>query len=460
MTVLDGLHGLGRVRTGRDIDRHLTDPRGTIIGVAACVLVPETVAQVQAIVQHAVSRGLSLIPQGGNTGLVAAGIGPDPDSVILSLERLNHITIDAAGNAATVGAGAILANVRDAAARNGRLFPLSLGAQGTAQIGGLMSTNAGGVSVLKYGMMRDLVLGIEVVLPDGSLLRDLNSLRKNNVGYDLKHLFIGAEGTLGIITAAVLKLVAQPHRHQTAVVAVPSARAALDLFHLVNHGCAGLVSAFEYITPQAIALAEKHLGLRAPCSGPGGELVLVDLDLPAGLDGTDILESVLSQPKAAALWDDAVIATSESQRAAFWNLRESLPEACWREGPGVSHDVSVPLGAIPAFLDGVRAGLGDGWRTVVYGHMGDGNIHYSLLADDHSRAEVSRATATIYDRALDLSGSFSAEHGIGRRKLDLAQHRLPARSQQLRRQIKDLLDPTGAFNPGALFPTRPRQGGA
>jgi FAD/FMN-containing dehydrogenase len=452
---LAGLIGANKIRSGAaGLEKYVTDARGSVVGSSQVVALPQSVDDVQALLRYANARAIPVVPLGGHTGLVWAAGSNRADSIVVSLERMNRIEPpDTAGNTIAVGAGAILAHVREVAQAANRLFPMHLGSFGSCQVGGLISTNAGGVGVLKYGMMRDLVLGIEAVLPDGRLLRDMNRLRKNNVGYDLKQLLIGAEGTLGIVTAAVLKLFPLPQHQETALLAVPSVDAALELYHFLSAQCVGLISAFEYLAGNVMRLTERNLGLAIPLDGAHEHYVLVELDLPAVLAEAGLLTAVLSQPEAAPLWTDGTIATSEAQRLAFWHFRESIPEAFWRTRRSMAHDVSVPLGALSAFMATAAARLPKGTIAMPFGHMGDGNSHFSVLLEQGERTAqlIDAVGEIVYRTALEFGGSISAEHGIGREKIGLAERSLPAEAQRLRREVKKLIDPNRIMNPEALF---------
>ncbi|MBE3637778.1 FAD-binding oxidoreductase [Mangrovicoccus algicola] len=442
---------------------YLEEPRGRFHGRAMALARPRGTAEVARIVTHAAATGLPLIPYGGGTGLVSGQVAPEGrPPLLVSLERMTAIReIHAEEALMTVEAGAILQSVQEAAEGAGMLFPLSLASQGTARIGGLLACNAGGVNVLRYGNARDLCLGIEAVLPDGSVFNGLKRLYKDNTGYDLRNLLIGAEGTLGIITAATLKLVPRPAALATAIFVVPDPAAALHLLGLARARMAGQLSAFELISGQGLDfLAEALPDLRRPFVDAPGWMVLVELGLVAGIDGNAALESLFEAGAGEGWVTDGVIAASQAQRQDFWSVREHIPEANRRIGSVSSHDIAVPVSRIPDFIaEGAAlvAGLGDGsMRLNCFGHMGDGNLHYNVFPGagrarsdyDDLRGTVKRA---IHDLVHAYGGSVSAEHGIGRLKVeDLERYGDPAKLAAMR-AIKAALDPAGIMNPGAVL---------
>ncbi|MCX7646134.1 MAG: FAD-binding oxidoreductase [Rhodobacteraceae bacterium] len=440
---------------------YLEEPRGRWQGTAGLVLAPASAEEVAEVVRAAAEARVGIVPFGGGTGLVGGQILPEgPAPVILSLERMRAIrAVHPEENVLIAEAGAILADVQAAAREAGRQFPLSLASEGSARIGGLLATNAGGSGVLRYGNARDLCLGLEAVLPDGSIWHGLKRLRKDNTGYDLRDLLIGAEGTLGIITAAVLRLHPVPAGVGTALLAVASPEAALRLLALANDLAGGCVSAFELMHRTGFDfLAETMPELRAPLEGPPEWSVLVEVGLPAGLAPDALLETLFETAAEEDLVADGVIARSEAQRAALWRVREAIPEANRLIGAVSSHDISVPLGAIPEFIERAPAAIapfGD-FRINCFGHVGDGNLHWNVFpAPGRSRAdheaERDAIKRAVHDLVHALGGSVSAEHGIGRLKVaDLERYGEPAKLAAMR-AIKRALDPLGIMNPGAVL---------
>ena len=404
-----------------------------------------------------------MVPQGGNTGL-CGGATPlvDGAAVVISLARMNRIrALDADNDTLTVEAGCTLAAVQEAAQAAGRLFPLSLASEGSCLIGGNLSTNAGGVQVLRYGNTRELVLGLEVVLPDGRVWDGLRGLRKDNTGYDLKQLFIGAEGTLGIVTAAVLKLFPAIRSRATAWVAVPDPRAAVRLLGMLRAACGERVSAFEIVGRTALGLVLQHIpGARDPLAGAPAWSVLVELsdpDVDAPLDAQ--LQAVLGEACAQGLAADAAVAASAAQAQALWALREDISEAQRIEGVSIKHDVSVPVSRIPEFLERAGAALAARWpdvRVVAFGHIGDGNLHYNLskpAADDNAAfiARTAEVNRIVHDLVCELGGSISAEHGLGQLKREEVLRYKPALEMELMRRVKQAFDPAGLMNPGKVL---------
>lgn len=438
---------------------YLTEPRGRWTG-QGLVLAPASTQEVASVVRACAGARVGIVPYSGGTGLVGGQLLADgPAPVVLSLERMNRIRdVYPTENVLVCDAGVILANVQQAAADVDRLFPLSLASEGSARIGGLLSTNAGGVNVLRYGNARAQCLGLEVVRPDGSIWHGLTRLRKDNTGYDLRHLMIGAEGTLGIITGAALQLAPRPVGLGAAMMAVPSPEAALELLALARARLADGISAFELIHRQSFDfLAEVGPEVKSPFAEVPAWCVLIDVGLAAGLSPDEALEDLFAAAFDAGLVTDGAVAQSHTQRAAFWHIRESIPEANRRIGSVSSHDISVPLSAIPAFIARgplALAEVGD-FRINCFGHLGDGNLHYNVFpmpgltrADyEAERAEVKRV---VHDLVHEMEGSVSAEHGIGRLKVDdLEAYADPAKLEMIR-AIKQALDPKGIMNPGAL----------
>ncbi len=442
---------------------YLTEQRGLYRGSAALVVRPATTAEVASVVRICAEAGIAIVPQGGNTGL-CGGAAPNEHGgeILLSLGRLNRIrAIDPANFTITAEAGCVLADVRKAAAVADRLFPLSLAAEGSAQIGGNLSTNAGGINVLRYGTARDLTLGIEAVLPDGSVLDGLRGLRKDTSGYDLKQLFIGSEGTLGVVTAAVLKLFPLPREVEAAFVALPSSAAAVELLALARAGSGDLLTAFELMSRRTLEFVLSHSpGAADPLARPAAWYALIEMSSGAIGGARQALEQVLGTAIEAGVAQDAVLAASEAQRAALWRLRESASEAQRAEGGSIKHDVSVPVSRIADFIAGasraVEAVL-PGIRVVAFGHVGDGNIHFNLsqpVGADRAAflSRWSEFNRIVHDIAAAMGGSISAEHGIGQLKRgELARYRSPVEIE-LMRAVKQALDPKGIMNPGKVVP--------
>jgi FAD/FMN-containing dehydrogenase len=437
---------------------HLTDWRGKFHGRSALLLQPRTTAEVQAIVRAAAAHRVPLVPQGGNTGLVGGGI-PDASgaAVLLSLRRMNTIRqIDAAGLTLTAEAGTILQTVHEAAAARGLAFPLSLAARGSATLGGLASTNAGGVQVLRHGTMRALVAGLEAVLPDGSLVSRLAGLPKDNRGYDLKQLLIGAEGTLGIITALTLRLTPAPAHRAVGWAGLASPEAALALLGRLRAASAGQVESFELIPDAGLGLVLAHIpGQRPPLATAHPWHALIELAGPPALQS--ILEETLAEALADGLIADATIAASLASAAALWSLREHLPDAEKRDGPAVHHDIAVPVARLPDFAASATAEVETqipGARVLAFGHLGDGNLHFNVRAPaggTWSAEDAARITTLVHDLVTAAGGSISAEHGIGvLKRADLARL-LPAPELAAMRAIKAALDPLGIMNPGKVL---------
>ncbi|MBK0328300.1 FAD-binding oxidoreductase [Rhodobacteraceae bacterium F11138] len=441
--------------------RYLEEPRGLFQGRAGVLALPRSVQEVAVLVSAAHAARVAVVPYGGGTGLVGGQILPDgPAPLILSMERMNAVrAVHAQENVLIAEAGAILSDVQDAARDAGRLFPLSLASEGSARIGGNLSTNAGGVNVLRYGNARDLCLGLEAVLPDGRIWNGLTRLRKDNTGYDLRNLMIGAEGTLGVITAAALKLAPIPAGEGTAAMVVRSPAAALALLALAREQLGDAVSAFELIHRQGLEfLTETLSDLRQPFDAPPEWCVLIEIGVPAGLDPQDALAMVFQAASEQDLVSDGLIAQSAAQRSALWAVRENLPEANRRIGSVSSHDISLPLDAVPAFIDRGAAEIAriGRFRINCFGHLGDGNLHYNVFPmQGHDRAEHQHQRVDIqrvvYDLVVSMGGSISAEHGIGRLKVaQLEQYADPVKLSAMR-AIKTALDPQGIMNPGAVL---------
>lgn len=441
--------------------RYLEEPRGRWQGLAAVVALPRTVAEVSVVVRACAQARVGIVPWGGGTGLVGGQLlteGPLP--VVLSLERMAALRGSYPDeNVLVVEAGMVLADVQRHASSMGRVFPLALASEGTCRIGGNLSTNAGGLNVLRFGNARDLCLGVEAVLPDGSVFNGLKRLRKDNTGYDLRHLLIGAEGTLGVITAASLRLFPQPAVVGTALLAVESPAAALKLLSLAQERLSGLVSVFELIGRMGLEfLAERIPEVKLPLGMPEW-MVLIEIGLPAGFGvAEDHLGGLFEAGLEAGLVSDGVIAASEAQRAGLWRIREAIPEANRMIGAVSSHDISVPLGLVAEFIAkaGPRlAAMGD-FRVNCFGHLGDGNLHYNVFPAlgrnrkdyEHQRDAVK---ICVHDLVDELGGSMSAEHGLGRLKVeDLERYGDPGKLAAMR-AIKAALDPFGIMNPGAVL---------
>ena len=446
-----------------DMAPFLVDERARYRGATPAVVRPSTTGEVARIVALCAAEKIPIVPQGGNTGL-CGGATPHASGreLVVSLARLNRVReVDPLNYTITVEAGVILADVQKAAAEADRLFPLSLGGEGTARIGGNLSTNAGGTGVLRYGNARDLALGLEVVLPDGRVWDGLSALRKDNTGYDLKHLFIGAEGTLGIITAAVLKLFPRPHAVETALVALDDPAAAVALLARARAATGDRVTAFELILrlPFELVLAEIP-GTRDPFAGRHPCYVLAELSAGAGEDDArGRMESLLAAAMEDGLVRDAVIAESGAQAADFWKLRETIPEAQKLDGASIKHDISVPVSRIPGFMEEAAAAAEaavDGVRVCAFGHVGDGNLHFNMNqpvgGDPAAFLEREDELNTIvHDAASRHGGSISAEHGIGQLKREALIHYKPAVAIELMRRIKAALDPDNLMNPGKVL---------
>lgn len=442
----------------------LTDWRKRYFGRARAVVQPDTVRDVAAVVRWCAAHRIPIVPQGGNTGL-SGGATPDADgnSIVLSLARLRSIrALDPINQSITVEAGCILADVQRMAAEAGRLFPLSLAAEGSCTVGGNLSTNAGGVQVLRYGNARELCLGLEVVTAEGEIWEGLRGLRKDNTGYDLRDLFIGAEGTLGLITAATLKLFPMPAAQLTALVALPDPRTALALLERAQRRLSATLTAFELMSDLCIRLVERHFhGCRLPFSARSPYYVLLECSHPdSEAAARTALEAVLEEASEASLITDAVIAASIAQARALWALRENISEAQGAEGKNIKHDVSVPISRIADFVDAAGAALArthPGVRPVVFGHLGDGNLHYNVSPAQGAQDEVAflglqdDINRIVHDEVVAQRGSISAEHGLGQLRRDEAARYKSAVEIGLMRRIKLALDPLGIMNPGKVL---------
>jgi FAD/FMN-containing dehydrogenase len=447
----------------KDLERYLTDFRRQYRGAAPLVLLPRDAPAVARIVAICDREEAAVVPQGGNTGY-CGGATPDESGtqIVISLERLNRVrSVDAGNYSMVVEAGCTLAGAQAAAREVDRLFPLSLGSEGTAQIGGNLSTNAGGTAVLRYGMMRDLVLGLEVVLADGRMLPALKSLRKDNTGYDVKSLFVGAEGTLGIITAASLKLFPAAADTATALAGVDSPRHALELLSRLRAAAGDAVTSFELMPRIAVEMTVTYVPAVAdplPMRSPW--YVLIELSSPNPHQGLgDVLAAALTDAVAAGSALDAMLATSMAQGQAMWKLRESIPEAQRHRGASIKHDVSVPLSAIATLIDkgtALAAQLAPEGDVVSYGHAGDGNLHFNLSQKPGADvaaflARTDGLQSAMFDLVESLGGSISAEHGIGRLRAAEFARRADPVELELMHRLKRALDPKGILNPGKVL---------
>jgi FAD/FMN-containing dehydrogenase len=445
-----------------DLEPYLVDWRERYRGAALAVVRPASTEQVATVVRLCAEDRVPIVPQGGNTGMCGAATpGTAGDAIVLSLARMNRVrAVDVANATMTIEAGATLVQAQATAAERGMLFPLSLASEGSCTIGGNLSTNAGGTAVLRFGNARELTMGVEVVLPDGRIWDGLRGLRKDNTGYDLKQLFIGAEGTLGIITAAVLKLFPAPRARATALAAVPDVDAAVRLLTLLKGALADRLVGFELMSGVSLALSRKHHP-KSPDPLPGHAwYVLVQVDDPAeNANLREALEQALAKGVEDGTVADATIGQSHAQRAALWALRENISESQRREGPNIKHDISVPVSAIPQFLRDAEAALSKalpGVRFVTFGHLGDGNLHYNLAAPAGQPAKrfmehAPVANRIVHDLVNAACGSISAEHGIGQLKRDeLKRYKAPVELELMAR-IKAALDPHGLMNPDKVL---------
>ena len=447
------------VTDAADIEPYVTEERDLFHGRSPLVLRPGSTAEVAAICKLASEHRIALVPQGGNTGLVG-GQTPHNGEVVVSLRRLDKIRdIDVESNTMTCEAGVVLQIAQQKAADVDRLFPLSLGAEGSCTIGGNLSTNAGGTGALAYGVAREMALGVEVVLADGRVLNALSKLKKDNTGYDLRNLFIGAEGTLGIITAATLKLFPKPRAVETAYVGLKSPAAALKLLSISRNEAAGSLTSFELLADIAVDFSIRHgIDIRDPLESKHAWYVLMELSSSRD-DARDALEAILAQGMEDGIVDDAVIAANLSQRQAFWKLRDEMSAAQKPEGGSIKHDISVPVAALPAFIAKANAAvvkLIPGARPVPFGHLGDGNIHYNVSQPVGANAADFLArwhdvNAVVFEIVLRMGGSISAEHGIGVLKRDELPDVKDKVAIELMRQVKAMLDPLGIMNPGKVL---------
>lgn len=462
---LTAMLGADLVLTGPETAAYCRDWFGDVQGTTPAVLRPRDTGQVQDCVRAAAALDLTIVPQGGNTGLVLGAMPEGARQVVLSLERMTRIrALEPDNFSAVVEAGVVLHDLKEAAAAQGLFFPLTLGAQGSCRIGGNVSTNAGGVNVLRYGMTRELVLGLEVVLPDGSVLDLLSGLRKDNRGIDLKQLFIGAEGTLGIVTAVSVKLMPAPEQVATALVALPRLEDAIVLFRRARRDCCDLMSAFEFMPPLAFTLArEARPELTPPMDTTHPAYALIEISGSGLVDVDALMERFLEAVFAEGLALDGVIAQSRAQAQALWAVREGMNEGQARRGRHLRSDVSVPLSRLADFVAEVEAAVAarlPGCTCVSYGHVGDGNVHLNVLPDRAQDAEgidvqIARAKAILHEVLDRFGGSISAEHGIGRLKKADFEARLPANRRELLEAIRDAVDPDRRMNRGCQFDPAP-----
>ncbi|MGO2242025.1 MAG: FAD-binding oxidoreductase [Halomonas sp.] len=454
----------GLIRQSDAMARYVSDWAGDTLGMPLAVARPANTAEVAEIVRRCYQHGVAMTPQGGHSGLVTGALpAANGQELVISLERLNNVrAIDPVNFTITVDAGCILENVKLAAAEHDCDFPLSLGAQGSCQIGGNIATNAGGLNVLRYGMMRELVLGLEVVLPDGRVLEGLNALHKDNRGYDLQQLFLGSEGTLGIVTGAVLKLSPRPTQNRTALLGLPSVEAVIDLYGLARRDCCDLLTAFELIPRRCIELAiEATPGLRDPMESAYPWYVLMEVAATGPIDLATMLERLLETGMERELVLDGALAASDTQSAQLWQFRESMLEGQRRRGEHLRTDIAVPISAIPAFVtqaSEVIMAASPECEIIAYGHVGDGNLHFNILppsamADADKKAHLHDLEERLFEVLDDFNGSISAEHGIGRTKQAPYLARLSPIERELISGVKALFDPKGLMNPGRILPT-------
>jgi D-lactate dehydrogenase (cytochrome) len=462
-SIVDILGTDGVLTDATDVEPFLTDHRHLYHGRALAVAVPRTVEQVSRLLAYCNENRIGVVPHAGNTSY-CGGATPDESGkqIVVSLKRLNKIrSVDPLNYSLIAEAGCILADVQRAADDAERLFPLSLGSEGICQIGGNLSTNAGGTAVLRYGMMRDLVLGLEVVLADGRVLSTLGALRKDNTGYDIKSLFLGAEGTLGVITAASLKLFSKVRSTATAFAAVPNVQAAVELLADLREASGDRISSFELIPRIGIDLTTQHIpGVREPLSQKHEWHVLVEVTSSrANEDLNELLTESLSTAFESNRVIDAVVAQNDRERGALWKIRETIPEAQRLDGASLKHDISLPITSLAKFVatagDWIRANVPDG-RLVAYGHVGDGNLHFNLNQAPGSSGEAFLAREASIRRVIhgmvrDFGGSFSAEHGIGKLKVGELERYAPPVELDLMRAVKHAFDPNGILNPGKVL---------
>jgi FAD/FMN-containing dehydrogenase len=455
--------GPANVLTGEDMSRYLTDWRGRFTGRAQAVARPGSTREVADLVKLCAAQRVPIVPQGGNTGLVLGSV-PDAsgNAIVLSLSRMNRVRgIDIINNTLTAEAGCLLQQVQETAAAKQRLFPLSLAAEGSCTIGGNLSTNAGGTAVLRYGTMRELTLGLEVVTANGEIWEGLRGLRKDNTGYDLRDLFIGAEGTLGIITAAVLKLYAQPAARLTAFFALKTPGDALALLSLAQQRFDAGLTGFELMSDFCVQLVEKHFpSLRSPCREQHAQYVLLELsDAESEAHASALLESMATEAMARGLVQDAVLAVSLAQSQMMWQLREHISMAQAAEGKNIKHDIAVPISRLADFVNETDALLQQnfpGCRLVTFGHVGDGNLHYNVSAplghnEDAFLQQQQVINQLVHDKVHEHEGSISAEHGLGALKREEIRRYKSETELNMMVAIKRALDPLNLMNPGKVL---------
>ncbi len=443
-----------------EIAGHVADWRGRWVGATPVLVKPASTEETALAVKLAGEAGLAITPQGGNSGLVNGGV--PYGEVLISMRRMNRVReVDALNDSMTLEAGVILTHAQEAADEAGRLFPLSLGAEGVATIGGLISTNAGGVGVLRYGMMRELVLGVEAVLPDGRVWNGLRGLRKDNTGYDLKQLFVGAEGTLGVVTAATLKLFPKPAVKETAWCAIGSPGDAVALLERAKAASGGAVTGFEIVSKFGLELVVEHVpDTRDPLPSELEWRVLMELSLPRAEGAREMMEGILGTAIEGGVVGDAVIAENEAQARLIWKIREGVPEAERHHGKALKHDVSVPVSRVAEFI--ARGGelvakVAPGADIIAFGHVGDGNIHYNVTpppgvdGDVYVEGDGKAVSEAVHDLIVELGGSISAEHGIGLLKRDELVRRKAGVEIEMMRAIKAALDPQNRMNPGRVL---------
>ncbi|MDT8893090.1 FAD-binding oxidoreductase [Halomonas sp. I1] len=457
----------GVLTANSDVERYLNDWAGARGGQPLAVARPATPEQVAEVLGYCHRHDIPVVPQGGGSGLVEGAL-PDSQTpeLVISLERLNRVrSIDPINFSMSVDAGCVLQSVKEAAEVEDLSFPLSLGAQGSCQIGGNIATNAGGLNVLRYGMMRQLVLGIEVALPDGRLLSDMKSLHKNNAGYDLKQLFIGAEGTLGIVTGAVLKLSPRPQVTRTALIGCPDVDSVLDLYAQARRSCCDLLTAFELIPRACLELAfEADPSLPDPLDEPHPVYLLMEVAASGPADLDSMIEALFERGLEDGLLQNGVLASSDIQARQLWQVREAMLEGQQRRGEHLRTDISLPISRLPAFYEQAEAAITEASpesQVIAYGHVGDGNLHFNVLPPEHLDDESKRSLLHDLEERLftivaAFDGSISAEHGIGRVKQPPFLERLSAPEHDIMRGLKRLLDPRGLMSPGRILP-RPQR---